>query len=92
MKKITTAFCVLFLLLILQNNVFACACCAEPGTYSIWTGKADGNYLDVVNGFKFDKKAYLYTTEAGFDGIKGLAKSKRNITAIRGRHRREISI
>ena len=73
MKKITTVFCAMFLLLILQSSVFACACCAEPGTYSIWTGKPDGSYLDVVNGIKFDNKAYLYTTEAGFDGIKGLA-------------------
>ncbi|CAN5813515.1 hypothetical protein BH20ACI4_BH20ACI4_20410 [soil metagenome] len=74
MKKITTVFCVLFLLLILQSNAFACACCAEPGTYSIWTGKADGYYLDVVNGIKFDEKAYLYMNEAGFEAIKGLSE------------------
>ncbi len=74
MKKISTAFCMLFLLLILQSNAFACACCSEPGTYSIWTGKADGYYLDVVSGIKFDEKGYLYTTEAGFDSIKGLSE------------------
>ncbi len=78
MKKISFAFCVLCLLLALQNNVFACACCAETGTYSIWTGKADGYYLDVVNGIKFDQKAYLYMTEAGFDSLKGLSEIQKD--------------
>jgi hypothetical protein len=74
MKKILTAVFTLSLILLLQSNIFACACCAEPGTYSIWTGKADGYYLDVVGGIKFDQKAYLYMTEAGFEMIKGLSE------------------
>ncbi len=64
----------LFLLLILQSKAFACACCSNTGTYSIWTGKTDGYSLDVVSGIKFDNKAYLNITEAGFDAIKGLAE------------------
>lgn len=78
MKKISLALCVLFLLLALQNNVLACACCAEPGTYSIWTGKPEGYYLDVVNGIKFDRKTYLYMTEAGFEMIKGLSEIEKD--------------
>ena len=78
MKKISLIVGVLLLLLALQNNIFACACCAEPGTYSIWTGKADGYYLDVVGGIKFDQKSYLYMTEAGFDSIKGLSEIRKD--------------
>lgn len=78
MKKFSLTVCLLFLLFCFQNNAFACACCAEPGTYSIWTGKADGYYLDVVSGIKFDKKAYLYTTEAGFEMIKGLSEIEKD--------------
>lgn len=74
MKKISLAVGVLLIFFALQNNAFACACCAEPGTYRIWTGKADGYYLDVINGIKFDQKSYLFMTEAGFDSIKGLSE------------------
>jgi hypothetical protein len=51
---------------------FACACCAEIGTYSIWTGKPDSYQRDLLKDILFQKDAALYTTEAGFDGIKGL--------------------
>ena len=78
MKKLSITFCLLFLLLIFQNNALACACCAEPGTYSIWTGKAAGNYLDVVSDIEFDQKAYLYMTEAGFEMVKGLSEIEKD--------------
>ncbi|MEO6588437.1 MAG: hypothetical protein ABIP06_03825 [Pyrinomonadaceae bacterium] len=78
MKKISLVVGVLLLLLTLQNNVLACACCAEPGTYSIWTGKTEGYYLDVVDGIEFDQKAYLYMTEAGFAMIKGLSEIEKD--------------
>lgn len=81
MKKFSLTFCALFLLLIFQNNAFACACCAEPGTYSIWTGKPEGYYLDVVNGIKFNEKSYLYTTEAGFAMIKGLSEIEKDFNS-----------
>ena len=59
--------------LITPNSALACACCAEPGTYSIWTGKTDKFYIDILREIEFDKDAYLYMTEAGFDSIKGLS-------------------
>jgi hypothetical protein len=72
MKKFPTALGLLFLLLIFQNKALGCACCAENGTYSIWTGKAEGYYLEVIDGIKFDRRADLFMTEAGFETIKGL--------------------
>lgn len=73
MKKLIAAFFITVLLFAFAGDAFACACCAEPGTYRIWTGKPDGYYLEVLQGVKFDQNAYLYTTEAGFEMIKGLS-------------------
>ncbi|MEP6847535.1 MAG: hypothetical protein ABI999_01675 [Acidobacteriota bacterium] len=53
-------------------SAFACACCAEPGTYSIWTGKPDIYHTSLLKDILFQKDAALYMTEAGFDGFKGL--------------------
>jgi len=50
-----------------------CACCAEPGTYMISTGKPESFEIDILKQIEFDKKADLYMTEAGFDSIKGLS-------------------
>lgn len=57
---------------LLSGNIFACACCAEPGTRVNYTGKTDQFIRDLVNEIKFSDEAALYMTEAGFDGIKGL--------------------
>ena len=54
------------------TNAFGCACCSEPGTYALWTGKLRTYELDILKEIKFDKRASLYMTEAGFDTIKGL--------------------
>ena len=54
------------------GNAFACACCAEPGTYYLRTSKPDSFYLGLLNEFTFAPKANLYITEAGFDMIRGL--------------------
>ena len=78
MKKLSLAFCSLLLIFSFYNGASACACCAEPGTYSIWTGKPEGYKLDVVGDIKFDKESFLYTTEAGFEAIKGLGELKKD--------------
>jgi hypothetical protein len=57
---------------IFPSNTMACACCAEPGTYMIWTGKASEYELGLLGEMTFDNKAALFMTEAGFDGMKGL--------------------
>lgn len=50
-----------------------CACCAEPGTYSVSTGKLAKYELDLLKDMKFGPAAELYTTPASFDDIKGIA-------------------
>lgn len=57
----------------LAGNVFGCACCSEPGTYSVWTGKLQDYEREILKEIRFDKRASLYMTEAGFDTIKGLS-------------------
>lgn len=81
MRKISFAIALLFILFCFQNSALACACCAEPGTYSIWSGKPDGYYLDILSGVKFDKKAYLYMTEAGFETIRGLGELEKEFNS-----------
>jgi hypothetical protein len=71
-KRLILFFVCLIYIAVFAVDAFACACCAEPGTYSIWTGKPDSYYLGVIGGIEFEKNAHLYMTEAGFDGIKGL--------------------
>jgi len=72
MKKISIVFITLIAVILLPLQAFACACCAEPGTYFIRTSKPEDFVLEILSGIKFDDAAYLYMTEAGFDGIKGL--------------------
>jgi len=66
----------------LAVNVFACACCAEPGTYSLRTVKPDSYYLDILSRLEFSQTARLYMTEAGFETIKGLDQVKKEDEAI----------
>lgn len=74
MLKVVFALAVIILLV--ANVTFAngfCACCAEPGTYMISTGKPQQYQLDLLRDVKFDQAAMLYMTEAGFENIRGLA-------------------
>lgn len=53
-------------------SALACACCAEPGTYYLSTFKPRTFELDLLKEVRFATDAKLYTTEAGFDTMKGL--------------------
>lgn len=53
-------------------EAMACACCAEPGTYFLSTYKPRGFELDLIKEIRFEKRAKLYMTEAGFELVKGL--------------------
>lgn len=53
----------------------ACACCAEPGLYSLRTYKPESYTLDLLREMRL-QDAELYMTEAGFDMIKGLGPIK----------------
>ena len=72
--KILLALSILILMVFAEPaSAAACACCSEPGTYSIWTGKPNDYQIEILKEIKFDDKALLYMTEAGFDSIKGLS-------------------
>jgi len=70
-RSLIVAFSLL-VLLSLPYNLLACACCAEPGTYSISTSKSDPTTLEMLGDMKFNKNATLYTDAAGFDDMKGI--------------------
>ncbi|HQZ98421.1 MAG TPA: hypothetical protein PLP21_19045 [Pyrinomonadaceae bacterium] len=75
LKKLSiTAFFALVCITALSSNALACACCAEPGTYSVSTGKMASYDLDLLKDMKFGKAANLYTTPASYDDIKGIAE------------------
>lgn len=76
-KPIAACLASLVWLALSPISTLACACCAEPGTYQLGTGKPDSYSLDVVRDFEFSKPADLYMTEAGFDMIKGLDPIKK---------------
>ena len=72
MKKLLTVSFAAFLMFSSTISAFACACCAEPGTYSIWTGRPNSYQTGLLKDILFQKDAALFMTEAGFDGFKGL--------------------
>jgi len=79
MKRFSIIIFTVVCMISLANNAWACACCAEPGTYMIWTGKPSAFVLGVIGDIKFDKKVELYMTEAAFDTIKGLDDVKKEM-------------
>ena len=72
MKRIFLMVFAVVCLMSFANNALACACCVEEGTYIIRTFKPDEFVYGILDTMKFDQKAELYTTEAGFDMVKGL--------------------
>ena len=54
-------------------NAHGCACCTDPGEYSLRTNTpvADNERAQLA-GMKFAPTAQLYLTDAGEDGVKGL--------------------
>ena len=73
MKRFRTSavFCLFLLLCSFTSNAFACACCAEPGHYSIRMAKPSVYEMEELQKLKF-QTAELYT-DAGYpDSIKGI--------------------
>jgi hypothetical protein len=58
--------------LFFPSEALACACCSEPGTYMIWTGKPDTYNIDMLGEMKFDKAADLFFGNGDFSDLKGL--------------------
>ena len=76
--RLSVLLFVLSALVLFPINSFACACCAENNFYSIWTGKPDGYYLEVLEKVNFAQEAELYLDAAGFETIKGLEELSKN--------------
>jgi hypothetical protein len=72
-KLIYSSIVTLLIAGVFTANALGCACCSEPGTYALWTGRLQSYEMDILKQIKFDKRASLYMTEAGFDTIKGLS-------------------
>lgn len=73
-RTLVFAFAIaLFTLFPLQS--LACACCAEPGLYSLRTSKPESYTMDLLREMRL-QEADLYLTEAGFESIKGLGPVK----------------
>ena len=69
--------CALILTLTYSASAYACACCAEPGTWFQETAKSDPEVLGIVGQLsrRLDKTALLYLTAAGFEGVKGISRA-----------------
>jgi hypothetical protein len=80
--RIGILFVTLLLIAASAADVLACACCAEPGTYSIRTLKPDSFHLELLGELKFAPKAKLFMTEAGFEMIKGLDAVEKEDAAV----------
>ena len=86
MKRVfSTLFAVICLTAFAHSTVLACACCAEPNTYMIWTGKTDTYVADLLGEMKFDAKAERW-------GIDVRGHSREELTALIEGSTREIPI
>jgi len=77
-------FGLLVTLSLLSGNIFACACCAEPGTRSEYTTKTDSFIRDLMKQIKFAPETDLFMTEAGFDTITGIDPIRREDEQLGG--------
>ncbi|MBK9155305.1 MAG: hypothetical protein IPM25_13995 [Chloracidobacterium sp.] len=71
-RTITLSFALTAIFILSPVAALACACCAEPGTYFLSTYKPRTFELDLLKEVRFAREAKLYTTEAGFDTMRGL--------------------
>ena len=73
MKFCSSVILSLFIIVLLSPlNVFACACCAERGHYSISYSKMEQYNFDEIKKLNFHN-AKIYMTVAGEEGGKGLS-------------------
>ena len=77
MRVFSTVVCALMLTLTPSVSVYACACCAEPGTWFQDTAKSDPEILAIVGQLsrRLDKTALLYLTAAGVEEVKGISRA-----------------
>ena len=73
MKKLFVITFAVISLFALSTSALACACCAERGTYTNWTGTPDKYQTGLLKDMKFGSSAELYMTAGEFEDIKGIA-------------------
>ena len=59
LRTISIVFFTVISLLAMSASTLACACCAEPGTYSVSTGKMASYELELLKEMKFGRGADL---------------------------------
>lgn len=82
MKKILFSAVFAAFILFSSADIYACACCAEKGEYSIRTTKPTEYELGLLNAMRFENAAELFITEAGFDTIKGLKSLEKDFDSL----------
>ncbi len=81
-KKTSLVCLTIMILLAVSTSALACACCAERGTYSVWTGVAKSFQTDILKDMKFGDAAELYITEAGFETIRGIGVVEKDFESM----------
>lgn len=71
-RQLSALFCLFLVMWLFPSSVYACACCADRGDYSISTKKPSALELDELKRIQFGT-INLYTTAAGEDDIRGIA-------------------
>jgi hypothetical protein len=79
MKQISISILFVMLLAVGASANSYCACCVERGFYSLMRTKPSAYDIGLFDEMKFNKKADLYMTEAGYDGVKGLPDLQKEI-------------
>lgn len=74
--KFRILFALIIVVALSPLSAFACACCAEPGTYMTYTDKLEQFEIDLLGDMKFANTSELFLTEADFEIIKGLNSIK----------------
>lgn len=71
-KKLLPTIGVCLCFVVFSLDALACACCAEPGAYSISVRKFNGFEIDELKKIRFET-ANLFLTAAGEESIRGIA-------------------
>jgi hypothetical protein len=84
-KALSAIVCALVLTLMPSAPAYACACCAEPGTWFQETAKADPEILAILGQLspRLDKTASLYLTAAGLEEVTGISRASETYTLRR---------
>lgn len=72
-NRTLSLFYTALLLAVLSFKTFACACCADPGTYLLAKSPLDDYEREMLSSMRYAPTTALYLDEAGFEMISGLS-------------------